>query len=170
MKSACLVNLHHAVTVSQQRLGKRVAQLSSARMNEALSTHHHGKGCPTCRAFRQVGTTDDDIWRRLTHINIRRPPQLLAVTREIGILRSAVPTCRNRDEWGSLVVKRRQMCRRASDLKEIHSRLVTSGLVSRIQRDSMPNCLAYSACSRCQPPNLMASGPTIRPMGVPLSR
>ena len=28
MKSACAVNLHNAVTVSQQRLGKRVAQLS----------------------------------------------------------------------------------------------------------------------------------------------
>jgi len=34
---------------------------------------------------------------------------------------------------------------------------------------SIPNCLAYSACSRCQP-NFMASGPTMRPMGVPLSR
>jgi|SRR6201987_457453 hypothetical protein len=35
---------------------------------------------------------------------------------------------------------------------------------------STPNCLAYSACSRCQPPNFIASGPTMRPMGVPLSR
>jgi len=34
MKSPCAVNLHNAVTVSQQRLGKRVAQLSPARMNE----------------------------------------------------------------------------------------------------------------------------------------
>ena len=34
MKSPCAVNLHHTVTVSQQRLGKRVAQLSSAQMNE----------------------------------------------------------------------------------------------------------------------------------------
>ena len=34
MKSPCAVNLHNAVTVSRQRLGKRVAQLSSARMNE----------------------------------------------------------------------------------------------------------------------------------------
>jgi mRNA-degrading endonuclease toxin of MazEF toxin-antitoxin module len=34
MKSPCAVNLHNAVTESQQRLGKRVAQLSSARMNE----------------------------------------------------------------------------------------------------------------------------------------
>jgi hypothetical protein len=30
MESPCAVNLHNAVTVSQQRLGKRVAQLSSA--------------------------------------------------------------------------------------------------------------------------------------------
>jgi hypothetical protein len=34
MKSPCAVNLHNAVTVSQQRLGKRVAQLGSARMDE----------------------------------------------------------------------------------------------------------------------------------------
>jgi hypothetical protein len=32
MKSPRAVNLHNAVTVSQQRLGKRVAQLSPARM------------------------------------------------------------------------------------------------------------------------------------------
>jgi len=34
IKSPCAVNLHDAVTVSQQRLGKCVAQLSAARMNE----------------------------------------------------------------------------------------------------------------------------------------
>src|ERR1035438_9201067 len=34
MKMSCAVNLHNAVTVSQERLGKRVAQLNSARMNE----------------------------------------------------------------------------------------------------------------------------------------
>ncbi len=37
MKSPCAVNLHNAVTVSQQRLGRRVAQLSAARMNEVCS-------------------------------------------------------------------------------------------------------------------------------------
>ena len=37
MKSPCAVNLHNAVTVSQQRLGKRVAQLSPARMNEVCA-------------------------------------------------------------------------------------------------------------------------------------
>jgi hypothetical protein len=34
---------------------------------------------------------------------------------------------------------------------------------------STPNCLAYSACNRCQP-NFMASGPTMRPRGFPLRR
>jgi len=33
----CAMNLHNAVTVSQQRLGKRVAQLSAARMNEVCA-------------------------------------------------------------------------------------------------------------------------------------
>ncbi len=36
MKAPFAVNLHNAVMVSQQRLGKRVAQLSSARMNECM--------------------------------------------------------------------------------------------------------------------------------------
>jgi mRNA interferase MazF len=45
MKSPCAVNLHNAVTVSQQRLGKRVAQLSSARMNEACATLRFPLGC-----------------------------------------------------------------------------------------------------------------------------
>src|SRR5258708_28027561 len=34
MKSNCAVNLHNAVTISQERLGRRVAQLSSIRMAE----------------------------------------------------------------------------------------------------------------------------------------
>ena len=37
MKSPCAVNLHNAVTVSQHRLGRRVAQLSAARMNEVCA-------------------------------------------------------------------------------------------------------------------------------------
>src|SRR3989441_5819865 len=28
-----------------------------------------------------------------------------------------------------------------------------------------PNCFAYSAFNRCQPPNFIAAGPTMRPMG-----
>src|SRR5436309_15016156 len=32
---------------------------------------------------------------------------------------------------------------------------------------STPNCFAYSAFNRCQPPNFIAPGPTMRPMGRP---
>jgi mRNA interferase MazF len=45
MKSPCAVNLHNSVTVSQQRLGKRVAQLSSARMNEVCAALRFSLGC-----------------------------------------------------------------------------------------------------------------------------
>ena len=45
MKSPCVVNLHNAVTVSQQRLGKRVAQLSSARMSEVCAALRFSLGC-----------------------------------------------------------------------------------------------------------------------------
>ena len=45
MKSPCAVNLHHAVTVSQQRLGKRVAHLSSARMSEICAALRFTLGC-----------------------------------------------------------------------------------------------------------------------------
>ena len=37
MKAPCAVNLHNAVTVSQQRLGKRVAKLGGLRMSEICS-------------------------------------------------------------------------------------------------------------------------------------
>lgn len=45
MKAPCAVNLHHAVTVSQQRLGKRVAQLSSVRMSEICAALRFSLGC-----------------------------------------------------------------------------------------------------------------------------
>lgn len=45
MKTACAVNLHNAVTISQQRLGKRVARLSSARMNEISAGLRFSLGC-----------------------------------------------------------------------------------------------------------------------------
>jgi mRNA interferase MazF len=45
MKSPCAVNLHNAVTVSQQRLGKRVAQLSPTRMNEVCAALRFSLGC-----------------------------------------------------------------------------------------------------------------------------
>jgi mRNA interferase MazF len=45
MKGRCAVNLHNAVTVSQQRLGKRVAQLGSRRMREICSALRFSLGC-----------------------------------------------------------------------------------------------------------------------------
>jgi mRNA interferase MazF len=45
MKSTCAINLHNAVTVSQQRLGRRVAQLSDARMNEVCAALRFSLGC-----------------------------------------------------------------------------------------------------------------------------
>jgi mRNA-degrading endonuclease toxin of MazEF toxin-antitoxin module len=39
------VNLHHAVTVSQNRLGRRVAQLSSLRMSEICAALRFSLGC-----------------------------------------------------------------------------------------------------------------------------
>ena len=45
MKTPCAVNLHNAVTVSQNRLGKRVAQLSSARMHEICYALRFALGC-----------------------------------------------------------------------------------------------------------------------------
>ena len=45
MKSPCAVNLHNAVTVSQQRLGRRVAQLSAARMNEVCAALRFSLAC-----------------------------------------------------------------------------------------------------------------------------
>ena len=45
MKTPCAVNLHNAVTVSQDRLGKRVAQLNSLRMNEICAALRFSLGC-----------------------------------------------------------------------------------------------------------------------------
>lgn len=45
MKAPCAVNLHNAVTVSQQRLGRRVAQLSSSRMREICAALRFSLGC-----------------------------------------------------------------------------------------------------------------------------
>jgi mRNA interferase MazF len=45
MKSPCAVNLHNAVTVSQQRLGKRVAQLDPARLNDVCAALRFSLGC-----------------------------------------------------------------------------------------------------------------------------
>jgi mRNA interferase MazF len=45
MKTRCTVNLHNTVTISQDRLGKRVAQLSSLRMNEICAALRFSLGC-----------------------------------------------------------------------------------------------------------------------------
>jgi mRNA interferase MazF len=45
MKRACAVNLHNAITVSQERLGKRVGRLSSVRMNEVCRALRFAVGC-----------------------------------------------------------------------------------------------------------------------------
>lgn len=45
MKAPCAVNLHNPVTVSQNRLGKRVAQLSSLRMKEICAALRFSLGC-----------------------------------------------------------------------------------------------------------------------------
>ncbi|HVI07558.1 MAG TPA: type II toxin-antitoxin system PemK/MazF family toxin [Candidatus Binatia bacterium] len=45
MKAPCAVNLHNAVTVSQQRLGRRIAHLSSLRMDEICAALRFSLGC-----------------------------------------------------------------------------------------------------------------------------
>ena len=45
MKAPCAVNLHNAVTVSQNRLGRRIAQLSSVRMGEICAALRFALGC-----------------------------------------------------------------------------------------------------------------------------
>jgi mRNA interferase MazF len=45
MKSPCAVNLHNTITVSQGRLGKRVARLNSIRMEEICAALRFSLGC-----------------------------------------------------------------------------------------------------------------------------
>ncbi|MGO8759099.1 MAG: type II toxin-antitoxin system PemK/MazF family toxin [Terracidiphilus sp.] len=45
MKAPCAVNLHNAVTIGKERLGKRVAQLQPARMNEICAALRFALGC-----------------------------------------------------------------------------------------------------------------------------
>jgi mRNA interferase MazF len=45
MKAPCAVNLHNAVTISQNRLGRRVGQLSSFRMKEICLALGFSLGC-----------------------------------------------------------------------------------------------------------------------------
>lgn len=45
MKTACAVNLHNAITVSQNKLGRRVAQLSALRMRQICGALRFTLGC-----------------------------------------------------------------------------------------------------------------------------
>ena len=45
MKGRCAVNLHNAVTVSKERLGRRVASLSAERMHEVCVALRFSLGC-----------------------------------------------------------------------------------------------------------------------------
>lgn len=45
MKKPCAVNLHNMVTVSQQRLGKRVTRLSNIRLAEICAAARFSIGC-----------------------------------------------------------------------------------------------------------------------------
>ena len=45
MKGPCAVNLHNTVTVTQQRLGRRVAQLRPSRMHEICAALRFSLGC-----------------------------------------------------------------------------------------------------------------------------
>jgi mRNA interferase MazF len=45
MKGHCAVNLHNAVTVAQARLGRRVGNLSAARMQEVCAALGFSLGC-----------------------------------------------------------------------------------------------------------------------------
>jgi mRNA interferase MazF len=47
MKAPCAVNLHNVITVAKDRLGRRVAQLPSARMNEICAALRFSLGCDT---------------------------------------------------------------------------------------------------------------------------
>jgi len=45
MRQPCAANLHNLVTVDQQRLGRRLAQLSSRRMREVCAALNFALGC-----------------------------------------------------------------------------------------------------------------------------
>jgi mRNA interferase MazF len=45
MKGRCAINLHNAVTVSQQRLGRRVSRLGARRMAEVCAALRFSLGC-----------------------------------------------------------------------------------------------------------------------------
>ena len=50
MKARCAVNLHNAVTVSQERLGRRIAQLHPLRMDEICTALRFSLGCDSTKS------------------------------------------------------------------------------------------------------------------------
>ena len=49
MRAPCAVNVHNTITVTQDRLGKRVGRLNSARMNEVCAALRFSLGCDLSR-------------------------------------------------------------------------------------------------------------------------
>ena len=45
MKGPCAINLHNAVTVSQERLGRRIARLGAGRMHDVCMALRFSLGC-----------------------------------------------------------------------------------------------------------------------------
>lgn len=45
MKQPCAVNLHNAITVQQQKLGRRVAQVGASKMNAICAAWRFAIGC-----------------------------------------------------------------------------------------------------------------------------
>ena len=45
LKNECAVNLHNTVTISQERLGKRVSSLSASRMQQVCAALRFSLGC-----------------------------------------------------------------------------------------------------------------------------
>ncbi len=45
MKQSCVVNLHNVITVNQENLGRRLAQLSPRRMKEVCTALAFALGC-----------------------------------------------------------------------------------------------------------------------------
>jgi len=50
MKAPCAVNLHNSITISQSRLGKRVAHLSSLRMGDVCAALRFSLGCDSSQS------------------------------------------------------------------------------------------------------------------------
>jgi mRNA interferase MazF len=60
MKAPCAVNLHNAVSISQERLGRRLAKLDSVRMEQICAALAFSLGCdPAERRSGRAGIETD---------------------------------------------------------------------------------------------------------------